>query len=74
MALQITTAQADEILRTWQTLNAAVMTLDLRQAEFLLDRERSHQRRLRVMMRLYSRFSKLRSSAEKAELGQLARG
>lgn len=74
MALQMTIQEADEILRTWQSLNARIMQLNLVEAEFLLKREQEHLRRLKVMVRLYSRFSKLRSSAEKATLGQLSRG
>lgn len=69
-----TLARMDEVLRTWQALNATIMTLDLNQARALLEREKQAQRRLRVMLRLYSRYSKLRSAAEKAELGQLANG
>jgi hypothetical protein len=74
MALKMTTSQADEVLRTWQSLNARIMSLDLDETKLLLEREQLHQRRLRVMLRLYSRYSRLRSIKEKAELGKLALG
>lgn len=64
----------DEALRDWVALNKNLMHMTEYQIALLLEHERLNRARLRVMLRLYHRFSKLRSGREKAELGALARG
>lgn len=64
----------DEVLRDWVALNKGLMHITEDQIAMLLEHEKANRGRLRVMLRLYHRFSKLRSGREKAELGGLARG
>ncbi len=66
--------EMDEELRDWVSLNKALMTMSEKKIAELLAHERAHRARLRVMLRLYHRFSKLRSIREKQELGSQARG
>lgn len=64
----------DKELRDWVALNKALMTMSEEKISELLAYERVNRARLRVMLRLYHRFSKLRSIREKQELGNQARG
>lgn len=68
------TKEKDELLHDWSRLNKELMTLSESEIEKLLAHERKHRARLRVMMRLYHRYSKLRGIREKIELSGAARG
>jgi len=63
-----------EVLRDWSALNVRLMSMTETETEELLNFERSTKARLRVMLRIYHRFSKLRSAREKAEIGGGSRG
>lgn len=63
---------APEALRTWHALDEVIMTLDGQEVRRLLDQERHGQRRLRMMLRLYNRVSRLRREREVAELVTIA--
>ena len=64
----------EELLKDWALLNKQVMTMPEAQVAELLEAEKQGRARLRVMLRLYHRLSKLRGIREKAELAQVARG
>jgi len=61
-------------LADWASLNREIMQMSEEQVKALLDKERRQKARLRVMLRLYHRLSRLRGIREKAELAQAARG
>lgn len=63
-----------ELLKSWLGLNARLMKLKEKEVLELLEHEKISQARLRVLLRLYHRFSKLRGIREKSELGRLANG
>jgi len=58
----------------WVDVNKAIMDMREEEAYEYLQREKATTGRLKLMLRLYSRFSKLRSAREKAELGRCAKG
>lgn len=60
----------EELLRDWSKLNKQIMFMGELQILDLLDIEKQTKGRLRVLMRLYNRFSKLRGAREKVELAQ----
>lgn len=64
----------EDLLKDWALLNKQVMTMSESQVAKLLEVEKKERARLRVMLRLYHRLSKLRGIREKAELAQVARG
>ena len=57
-----------EILGDWIGLNKALMDMSEAEVVELLNYEKKHKARHRIMMRLYHRLSKLRSHREKLEL------
>ena len=63
----------DELLSNWLELNKTLMILEEEEILALMEREKSQRARLRVMMRLYHRFSRLRSQREKREMGANAK-
>jgi hypothetical protein len=64
-----------EILsKGWNQLNKDLMLFSEEDLKKLIEAERKSQARLRVMVRLYHRYSKLRGIREKAELAGCARG
>lgn len=62
-----------EILDKWIELNGALMTMEEPEVLELLEAERKGKARLRVMLRIYHRLSKLRSHREKRELASSAK-
>lgn len=58
----------DALLGNWTQLNLVIMQLTEKEVSELLEHERNTRGRLRVMLRIYNRFSKLRSLREKKEL------
>ena len=60
----------DELLGNWAKLNEVIMNLNELEVQGLIEHERSNKARIRVMLRLYNRFSKLRSQREKRELAK----
>lgn len=64
----------DSLLKNWALLNVDVMKLDETTLVKLLDLEKAARARLRVMLRIYNRLSKVRSIREKQELAQAAKG
>lgn len=62
------------LLRNWAQLNVEVMVLAEEDVQALLDLEKAGRARLRTMLRVYNRLSKLRSIREKRELAQVAKG
>lgn len=62
------------LLQNWALLNVEVMKLDETTLLMLLNKEQDERARLRVMLRIYNRLSKVRSIREKRELAQLAKG
>lgn len=64
----------DALLKNWALLNTELMLVNEAEAILLLTRERNNRARLRVMLRIYNRLSKLRSIREKQELAVGAKG
>jgi hypothetical protein len=64
----------DALLKNWALLNVKLMEVDEDTASLLLRREKATRARLRVMLRIYNRLSKLRSIREKQELAVGAKG
>lgn len=67
-------AQFATYLKNWAVLNKAVMTLTEEQLKELLEQEQSDRARLRVMLRIYNRYSKMRSIREKTSMAVGAKG
>ena len=63
----------DALLASWSLLNEKVMGMPEAEVQELLDHELAHRARLRVMLRIYNRLSKLRGSREKLNLAKKAR-
>lgn len=63
----------DQLLANWAQLNLVIMQLTEKEVLELLDHERYNRGRLRTMLRLYNRYSKLRSQREKREIGKDAK-
>ena len=66
--------ELDSLLKNWALLNVKLMEVDENTADLLLRREKTNRARLRVMLRIYNRLSKLRSIREKQELAVGAKG
>jgi len=64
----------DALLKNWALLNVKLMEVDEDTTSLLLRREKATRARLRVMLRIYNRLSKLRSIREKQELAVGAKG
>lgn len=64
----------DELLGNWTRLNEVIMQLTEKEVADLLEHERNNRARLRAMLRIYNRYSKLRSQREKRELAKDAKG
>ena len=69
-----TLEELDSLLKNWALLNVKLMEVDENTADLLLRREKTNRARLRVMLRIYNRLSKLRSIREKQELAVGAKG
>lgn len=67
-------AQFATYLKNWAVLNKVVMTLTETELEQLLAQEQSERARLRVMLRIYNRYSKMRSIREKKDMAAKAKG
>lgn len=63
----------DALLGNWARLNEVVMQLTECEVAELLEHERNNRGRLRTMLRLYNRFSKLRGQREKREFAKDAK-
>ena len=63
----------EDILNNWTLLNKQLMALSEQQVHQLLEAERGGRGRVRVMLRVYNRYSKLRSQREKLELARGAK-
>ena len=74
MAEVKTLEELDSLLKNWALLNVKLMEVDENTADLLLRREKTNRARLRVMLRIYNRLSKLRSIREKQELAVGAKG
>ena len=62
-----------EILDKWIELNFALMDMEEPEVTQLLECERKGKARLRIMLRLYHRLSRLRSQREKREIAACAK-
>ena len=58
----------EKALANWSELNTLIMQLKEKDMHALLEHEKENKGRMRILMRLYNRFSKLRSTREKVEL------
>lgn len=74
MAEVKTLDELDSLLKNWALLNVKLMEVDEDTTDLLLRREKTNRARLRVMLRIYNRLSKLRSIREKQELAVGAKG
>lgn len=63
----------EDILNNWTALNKQLMALNENSVHQLLETERANRGRIRVMLRIYNRYSKLRSQREKLELARAAK-
>lgn len=66
-------SKPEDILNNWTLLNKQLMALDEKAVHQLLEAERAGRSRVRVMLRIYNRYSKLRSQREKLELARAAK-
>lgn len=64
----MTAEKMDDLLRNWGRLNRDIMLLSEDVILKLMAREKAARGRLRILMRLYNRMSKLRAAREKVEL------
>lgn len=64
---------SNDILNQWLQLNEQLMGMPETEVQRLLEVEKAGRARLRVMLRLYHRLSKLRSQREKRELATHAK-
>lgn len=64
---------ADGLLQNWLELNRRLMDLDEADVFKLLQHEKAHKARVRIMLRLHNRLSKLRGARERAELAACAK-
>jgi hypothetical protein len=64
----------DKLLHSWHSLHAKIMDLGEEAVLQALEREKCGKRRMHILNRLYSRYSKLRAERELAELMELAAG
>jgi|DEB19_MinimDraft_2_1074335.scaffolds.fasta_scaffold03517_3 hypothetical protein len=62
------------LLKNWALLNVDVMKLSEQTLIKMLKMEQDGRARLRVMLRIYNRLSKVRSIREKQELAAEAKG
>jgi len=60
------------ILATWHSMNAFMAEATEEEAKLLLMDELDHGRRLQFLIRIYGRFSKLRTKRERYELTKKA--
>jgi hypothetical protein len=63
----------EDLLNNWTLLNKQLMELSEKQVDALMIAERKGRGRMRVMLRIYNRFSKLRSQREKLEIARAAK-
>lgn len=68
------TENLEVLLRNWAQLNVEIMVLQEEEVQKLLDLEKAGRARIRTMLRIYNRLSKLRSTREKREFAQVAKG
>lgn len=66
------TSELGQLLTSWHTLHEAIMDLDERQVQKLLEREKDGRARLHMLLRLHARLCRLRQERERAELIDLA--
>lgn len=69
----MTNDEKDKLLHDWMELNRRVMEMTEAEVRSLLDHEQKNRARLRVMLRLLNRMSKLRATREKAEIAKHAK-
>lgn len=62
------------LLKNWKLLGVEIMHLPEKEVVTLYEMEKANRGRLRVMMRIYNRMSKLRSIREKQEMAACAKG
>jgi len=62
------TKAASDILRNWTELNAALMSMNEAEVSALIAAEKKDRNRVTVLLRLQSRFNKLRRERERREL------
>lgn len=70
----MTTQEQEALLKDWHRLNRELMELPENEILELMELEKHGRARLRVMLRLFNRFNKLRAQREKVELAGIARG
>lgn len=63
----------DALLGNWSKLNEVLMQLSEDDVVKLFEHERKTRGRLRTMLRIYNRFSKLRGQREKREFAKDAK-
>lgn len=57
-----------DCLATWAALNAALRTMNERDAVYLLEWEKQTRRDTKVLLRIHSRLNKLRAEREREEI------
>lgn len=68
VANKVDRTTAREALRTWLGLNDYLRACSERQAQSLLEAERSDRNRARFVLRIHARLNRLRGERERAEL------
>lgn len=68
-----TKAKQSPELDSWNGLNEAIMSSDIKMAERLLDEEKKGRKRKQFMLRLHSRINKLRADREREDIIKLAK-
>ena len=74
MKRRYTAAELDSALKTWHSLDAVIMDASEGDAVALLEREKARGRRIRILLRIHSRITKLRGRREVQELMELSTG
>ena len=64
----------ESLLKNWMLLNEKVMDLTEEDLLKLQELEQEGRARLRVMLRIYNRYSKIRSIREKLDIAKAAKG
>lgn len=57
-----------KVLRTWNSLNAALRNIDEKGCQSLLDFEKKTKRRSQILIRLFGKYNRLRADRERREL------
>lgn len=64
----MTAGEAKQTLGSWVRLNKVLQSADEKECHMLMETERKGQRRVTFLLRIHSRFNKLRAERERKEI------